>query len=67
MRAVIDSGRCVGHGLCYSVAPSVFEDDEDGYGRVRNDGRVAPADLGAAQLGAANCPESAITVIADGS
>ena len=60
MRAEVRSDRCVGHGLCYTVAPAVFEDDDDGYGRARGDGSVAPSAEEAARRGAANCPERAI-------
>ncbi|WP_409329957.1 ferredoxin [Trujillonella humicola] len=60
MRVEIHSDRCVGHGLCYTVAPDVFEDDDDGYGRVRGDGMVPPCQEEAARRGAANCPERAI-------
>lgn len=62
MNAAIDSTVCAGHGLCYTMAPQVYEDDDDGYGRVRNDGRVAAGDEDAARTGAANCPERAITL-----
>lgn len=62
MRASIDTGKCRGHGQCYSLAPEMYEDDADGFGTVLNDGDV-PADLeGAAERGAANCPEKAITI-----
>ena len=60
MRVEVRSDRCVGHGLCYTVAPGVFEDDDEGYGRVRGDGLVPPSHEEAARRGAANCPERAI-------
>ena len=28
MRATIDSAKCMGHGMCYSLAPNVFTDDD---------------------------------------
>lgn len=62
MRVTIDSGKCMGHGMCYSLAPSVFTDDEEGYGHVVGDGEVPPAHTDEARNGAANCPEGAITV-----
>ncbi len=34
MRATIDSAKCMGHGMCYSLAPNVFADDDQGYGHV---------------------------------
>jgi ferredoxin len=61
MRVQIDTSRCQGHGRCYSVAPDVFESDDEGYGRVLLDD-VPESLREKAELGAANCPERAITV-----
>ena len=58
----IDSGKCMGHGMCYGLAPDVYADDDEGYGRVIGDGTVAADAAEAARSGAANCPEAAITV-----
>jgi ferredoxin len=52
----------MGHGMCYSLAPNVFTDDDEGYGHVVGDGEVPPAQIDEARHGAANCPEGAITV-----
>jgi ferredoxin len=52
----------MGHGLCYSLAPNVFADDDQGYGHVIGEGEVPPAQAEEARTGAANCPESAISV-----
>jgi ferredoxin len=62
MRATVDSAKCMGHGMCYSLAPNVFADDDEGYGQVIGDGEVAPAQADEARNGAANCPEGAISV-----
>ena len=62
MRATIDTSLCQGHGMCYGTAPDVYEDDEEGYGKVRNGGEVPPELVAAARIGAANCPERAITL-----
>jgi ferredoxin len=62
MKVVIDSERCTGHGRCYSLAPEVFDADEEGHSFVR----VAelPEELRArAQLGVDNCPEGAISIV----
>jgi ferredoxin len=48
--------------MCYSLAPNVFADDDEGYGHVIGDGEVPPAHVEEARTGAANCPESAISV-----
>jgi ferredoxin len=66
MRATIDSAKCMGHGMCYSLAPNVFTEDDQGYGHVIGEGieedEVPPALAEEARNGAANCPESAISV-----
>ncbi|MBM3670973.1 MAG: ferredoxin [Actinobacteria bacterium] len=61
MRVRVDDHACTGHGRCYSLAPDVFEPDDDGHCIVKV--AEVPVDLQAqARTGAANCPESAITV-----
>jgi ferredoxin len=61
VKVSIDSSRCQGHGRCYSLAPAVFEADEEGYGRVLDP--EPPASLHEqVRLGASNCPESAVVV-----
>jgi ferredoxin len=44
------------------LAPAVYTDDDEGYGRVVGDGEVPPAQTEEARNGAANCPEGAISV-----
>jgi ferredoxin len=62
MRIVFDRDKCQGHGRCYSLAPDLFEADDEGYAVVLVDGEV-PATLEAqAQLAAENCPEYAIAL-----
>ncbi|MGI9600998.1 MAG: ferredoxin [Acidimicrobiales bacterium] len=65
MKISVDRGICTGHGRCYVLAPGVFEPDDDGYCVVINhdlsDG--ASHELREqARVGAANCPEDAITI-----
>jgi ferredoxin len=61
MKVRVDPDRCVGHGRCYELAPGVFEEDEQGHGRVR--GAVVPSGLEEdARRGRANCPEEAISI-----
>lgn len=62
MLVQIDADRCEGHGRCYALAPTVFEPDDIGEGKVRGDGTVAPGDEERARLAEANCPERAISV-----
>jgi ferredoxin len=56
----IDSVRCHGHGRCYDLAPALFGEDEEGYGKVLGDGSLSPDEEDDARLAAANCPEGAI-------
>lgn len=60
----IDADTCMGHGRCYSVAPDLLSDDDEGF--VAEKGRCweVSADLvGAAQDAADACPEGAIAIL----
>ena len=62
MRAVrtsIDSDLCVGHGRCYSLAPEVYDADDDGHGVVLTPDVPEPLQV-AADRAAAECPERAV-------
>ena len=63
MKVRIDTQLCQGHGRCYDLAPSLFGDDEEGYGQVLGDGIVPPDNEQDARLAVANCPERAIELI----
>jgi ferredoxin len=63
VKVQIDPERCQGHGRCYDLAPSLFGDDEEGYGQVLGDGMVSPEQEREARLAVVNCPEHAIEVI----
>jgi len=56
----IDSVRCHGHGRCYDLAPGLFGEDDEGYGKVLGDGTLSPDEEDDARLAALNCPEGAI-------
>jgi ferredoxin len=56
----IDVGICQGHGRCYDLAPGLFGEDEEGYGKVLSDGVVPPGQGDYARRAARNCPEHAI-------
>ena len=56
----IEVGRCQGHGRCYDLAPDLFGDDEEGYGKVLRDGVVPPEEQDEARRAVLNCPERAI-------
>jgi ferredoxin len=62
----IDSGSCQGHGRCYDLAPALFGDDDEGYGKVLGDGVVPPGREHDARLAESNCPERAISVVTEG-
>ncbi|MFD1934728.1 MULTISPECIES: ferredoxin [Nonomuraea] len=63
MKVKIDPGRCQGHGRCYDLAPSLFGEDEEGYGKVVGDGVVPPGEEQPARLAVSNCPERAIEIL----
>jgi ferredoxin len=63
VKVQINSQLCQGHGRCYDLAPSLFGDDDEGYGRVLGDGVVPPGEEQDARLAVANCPERAIELI----
>lgn len=62
MKVQIDTSQCQGHGRCYDLAPDLFSEDDEGYGKVRGDGVVPPGSERDARRAAANCPERAIEV-----
>ena len=37
VKVKIDAGLCQGHGRCSDLAPGLFGEDEEGYGRVLGD------------------------------
>lgn len=63
VKVQINSQLCQGHGRCYDLAPSLFGDDDEGYGQVLGDGVVPPGEEQEARLAVANCPERAIELI----
>lgn len=64
MRIRVDRAICAGHALCALRAPEIYLLDEEGY--CISDGQDVPADQEEkAAIGAANCPEGAITLSED--
>ena len=64
MRIHIDENLCSGHGRCYTLEPSVFQSDEDGFPVQRGADVDVPEGLeDAARRGVANCPEGAISIV----
>ena len=64
MKVRIDPAVCQGHGRCYSLAPDVFDSDDEGHGVVIVE-QVAPEFEAGARTGEQNCPERAITISND--
>ena len=62
MRASVDRQACTGHALCYSVAPDVYDLDDEGH-CVLADEEIPAERERAAEEGAAACPERAITLV----
>ncbi len=61
MRIVLDSELCTGHGRCYSLAPELFDTDDEGHSVVLTPD--VPEGLESqAWLAAQNCPERCITI-----
>jgi ferredoxin len=59
----IEADLCQGHGRCYDLAPGLFGEDEEGYGKVLADGAVPLGNEQDARRAELNCPEHAIRLI----
>lgn len=63
MRLSVDESRCTGHGRCYSTAPKLLSDDEEGFVTLRGGSLELTEDQVAdAEEAVAACPELAITL-----
>jgi ferredoxin len=61
VKIVLDADRCTGHGRCYSLAPELFDSDDEGHSVVI--ASEVPAGLESqARLAAENCPETCISL-----
>lgn len=58
----IDVSLCSGHGRCYVLSPSLFADDESGFGQVRGSGEVTPQTRQDAERAVRACPERAVAL-----
>jgi len=67
MKLTVRSDRCRGHGLCYSLAPDLLQDDDDeGYVSARGQVIDVPAyQVDYARNAAGSCPEQAIELLGD--
>ena len=62
MKLAVDLGRCTGHGRCYTLAPNVFDADDEGHCLLLA-AEVPPAHEREARSAAVNCPEDAIAIV----
>jgi ferredoxin len=62
VRVVIDPEVCQGHLRCFSVAPDMFDVDEQGNGIVIWGVIDTPEDIERAESAVVGCPEGAIRI-----
>lgn len=66
MRIQIDENMCVGHGRCYSVAPDLLTDDEEGFVAERGEPFEVAAEFeDQARDAVGACPEGAIRIFTE--
>jgi ferredoxin len=61
VRIVLDSDLCTGHGRCYSLAPELFDTDDEGHS-VLLASEVPDGLESQAWLAVQNCPERCISI-----
>lgn len=61
----IDSELCQGHNRCFALAPELVDVDDYGEAFVLNDGDVPDELVDKAKLIIDNCPEFAISEVAE--
>ena len=61
MKVEIDTDRCRGHGVCWSLCPQVFDLLDDGYATVLVD-EVPTEHEAAVREAVHHCPEHAISI-----
>jgi ferredoxin len=59
MRVEVDRDRCVGHGICESIADDVFEVQDDGTVVIRDDERPE-SDRNRMKQAVTQCPAAAL-------
>jgi ferredoxin len=55
-KIIVDKAKCIGCGICASIAPDIFEIKEDGKSHVKNEA----AEDG--EMAVSSCPVGAITI-----
>lgn len=61
MRVRLIREKCTGHGRCYTLAPEVYDADEEGSCNITEQ-QVPSEHADLARRGALNCPEDAIEI-----
>jgi len=61
MRIVVDRSRCIGTGICESIAADVFEVRDDGTLELLTD-EVADTDRERMEQAVARCPTAALSI-----
>ncbi|BBZ24284.1 ferredoxin [Mycolicibacter hiberniae] len=60
MKVTVNPDRCVGHGICESLAPDVFAVGDDGLAHAADD--IPPGRHGAVAEAVAACPSQALNI-----
>ncbi len=63
MRVQVDSQRCMGHGMCYALAPEVFSINEDTGFNEMGEFEITEEQRDGAARGVSACPEHAIALL----
>ena len=61
MKLELDTTGCQGHGRCYSIAPALFDTDDEGHSLLLT-ADVPDAQQANARAAAASCPEEVISI-----
>jgi ferredoxin len=61
LKVEIDTDRCRGHGVCWSLCPEVFDLLDDGYAEVLQP-EVPPEHEDKVREAVRHCPEHAISI-----
>jgi ferredoxin len=62
MQVSIDREKCSGHGRCYTLAPSLYDCDDEGFPVILAETFEDAELVQAARTAEASCPERAISV-----
>ena len=59
----VNASRCTGHGRCYTAAPGLLSDDDEGFVTLRGGSlEISDDQLADAEDAVDACPEQAITL-----